>query len=553
MISRARLFGLLGGLCLGACASASVAPAPSSQSYADHLVGRLANLRQDHEAAADRYFSALARDPGNETLLEGAASASLAAGDIDGARRAARIAPRDGAPPTIELIRAADALAGGRAQQAGAALDRVAGRSSQGLMVRVMRVWTESGAGVDRAIADLAPYSAIRPYGALFAYQQALAFDFAGRNEEALSRYAEASVGGMFLPPAIERHADLLARTGAREDARALLTTEANRSNPALLAAAARSSNGGALASATLTPARGAAIGLYGLAALFAEENDPATALEALTLSLMLDPQFDAARLLFAQTQADQQQPDIANRALARVPPTSPYAASARVQQAWILFDAGREEEALTLVQSAVAGGDLRARRTLADMYRNQRRFSEAEAIYSDMIADQPSEWRLYFARGAARDQLDRWPEAEADFRRALELSPEQPDVMNYLAYTWVDRGENIDQALPMLRRAVELRPASGAIVDSLGWAYYRLGDYNQALLYLERAVELRPADAILNDHLGDVYWRLGRRIEARFQWRRALTLEPENPAALQAKIDNGLEEAPSPARSANR
>jgi tetratricopeptide (TPR) repeat protein len=420
-------------------------------------------------------------------------------------------------------------------------------------MVRVMRVWTESGAGVDRAIADLAPYSAIRPYGALFAYQQALAFDFAGRNEEALSRYAEASVGGMFLPPAIERHADLLARTGAREDARALLTTEANRSNPALVAAAARSTNGGALASTTLTPARGAAIGLYGLAALFAEENDPATALEALTLSLMLDPQFDASRLLFAQTQADQQQPDIANRALARVPPSSPYAASARVQQAWILFDAGREEEALALVQSVVAGGDLRARRTLADMYRNQRRFSEAEAIYSDMIADQPSEWRLYFARGAARDQLDRWPEAEADFRRALELSPEQPDVMNYLAYTWVDRGEHIDQALPMLRRAVELRPASGAIVDSLGWAHYRLGDYNQALLYLERAVELRPADAILNDHLGDVYWRLGRRIEARFQWRRALTLEPEDPAALQAKIENGLEEAPPPSRSANR
>jgi Flp pilus assembly protein TadD len=169
------------------------------------------------------------------------------------------------------------------------------------------------------------------------------------------------------------------------------------------------------------------------------------------------------------------------------------------------------------------------------------------------MIADQPSEWRLYFARGAARDQLDRWPEAEADFRRALELSPEQPDVMNYLAYTWVDRGEHIDQALPMLRRAVELRPASGAIVDSLGWAHYRLGDYNQALLYLERAVELRPADAILNDHLGDVYWRLGRRIEARFQWRRALTLEPEDPAALQAKIENGLEEAPPPSRSANR
>jgi Flp pilus assembly protein TadD len=218
-----------------------------------------------------------------------------------------------------------------------------------------------------------------------------------------------------------------------------------------------------------------------------------------------------------------------------------------------LLYDAGAHEEAVALMQRAVASGDARARRTLADLYRNTRRYSEAEALYAQMIGEQPDEWRLYFARGAARERLNRWADAEADFRRALQLSPEQPDVMNYLAYVWVDRGENLDEAMPMLRRAVELRPSSGAIVDSLGWAYYRLGDYDQALLYLERAVELLPADAILNDHLGDVYWSLGRRIEARYQWQRALALEPENPDAIQAKIDAGLEEAPLPMPSATQ
>lgn len=553
MIGGPRLAALLSGLYLSACASVAAPAAPSAQSYADHLIGRLANLNQDHEAAAARYFSALSRDRGNTTLLEGAASASLASGDFNGARRAARMAPRADAPPTVQLIRAADALAIGRAAQADAALDAVAGRSTQGLMVRTLRLWTGADDGdVDSAIAGLAPFASIRPYGALFSYQQAMALDYAGRNDEALALYAEASVGGVFLPPAIERHADLLARTGAVADAQELLATDVNRVNPALVAAAARSRQGIALAATPLSSARGAAIGLYGLAALLIEENDTTSALEALTLSLMLDPGLDAARLLSAQTLADQGRADLAGRTLARIPASSPYAASARVQEAWVLFDADRQDEALTLVQRASANGDVRARRALADMYRNLRRYDEAEGIYSGMIANQPNEWRLYFARGVARERLDRWPEAEADFSRALMLSPEQPDVMNYLAYTWVDRGENFDVALPMLRRAVELRPSSGAILDSLGWAHYRTGDYAQALLYLERAVELMPASSILNDHLGDVYWRMGRRIEARFQWQRALGLSPDDPAALQAKIESGLADAPT-ARSATR
>jgi len=517
------------------------------------LIGRLANLRQDHDAAAARYFSALSRDPGNAALLDGAASASLAGGDVASARRAARMAPRENAPASVQLIRAVDALRDGRVLQSETALDTVSGRGTQSLMARLMRVWTGAAQGeVDDAVAELRPLTAIRTYGALFSYQQAMALDYVGRNDDALAAYSEAASGGTFLPPSIERHADLLARTGAVAEAQALLALDTNRTNPALMAAATRSQRGEAVAVTPLTPARGAAMGLYGLSALFLQENDTISALEALTLSLMLDPELDAARLLFAQTQADQGRVETANRALAEVSAHSPYAATARVQQAWALFEAGQQDAALALVQAAVDGGDARALRTLANMNRSLGRYEIAEPLYSRLIADQPNEWRFYFARGAARERLDRWPGAEADFRQALTLSPEQPDVMNYLAYTWVDRGENLDEALPMLRRAVELRPASGAIIDSLGWAYYRQGDYAQALLYLERAVELEPADAILNEHLGDVYWRLGRRIEARFQWQRALSFEPSDAAALQAKIANGLSEL-APTRTVTR
>jgi Flp pilus assembly protein TadD len=237
---------------------------------------------------------------------------------------------------------------------------------------------------------------------------------------------------------------------------------------------------------------------------------------------------------------------------LAQIPPSSPYADSARVMEAWVLADTGQAEAALDLARQNAASGDLRAKRALADMYRNLEHYAEAEPIYTELIAAQPQDWRLYFARGAARDMLHRWPEAEADLRRALELSPDSADVLNYLGYTWVDRGEHMQEGLTMIERAAQLKPLSGAIIDSLGWAYFRMGDYERALESLERAVELEPADATLNDHLGDLSWRLDRRIEARFQWRRALSLEPRDAASIQAKLDHGLPPAP-PAHSARR
>ena len=152
--------------------------------------------------------------------------------------------------------------------------------------------------------------------------------------------------------------------------------------------------------------------------------------------------------------------------------------------------------------------------------------------------------------RGIAHERTRRWPQAEADLLKALELEPDQPFVLNYLGYSWVDQGLNLDRAKEMLHRAVDLRPEDGYIVDSLGWAYYRLGENDKAVTYLERAVELQPGDPVLNDHLGDVYWRVGRTREARFQWQRALTFEPESDQVplIQKKLANGLADAqPAP------
>lgn len=541
------------GLSLAACATASAPTAPRANAYADYLIGRVANARDDYTAASDRYFSALSRAPQDRALLEGALVASLAGGDEARARRAARMAPRIDAPAYAHIVRASDALVGQRWRAAAVELDEVEGAAAEEIIGRMLLVWARTGERrVEEGARDLAPLTQIRPYGGLFAYQQAMALDYAGRHAEALAAYEIAQNGGLWLPSGIERHADLLVRRGDRARAIEILSAEINRPNPALMAALERVRAGGQASDAPLTPARGAAIGLYGLSAVFQQESDSTSSLTSLSLALMLDPTFDGARLTFAQQQSRLGHTATARAMLARIPANSAYAGSARTMEAWILLEAGGEEEALALAQANAAGGEVRAQRTLAEMYRTLNRHADAEPLYTTLIAEQPNDWRLYFSRGVSRERLGRWPEAEADFQQALRLSPDQPDVLNYLGYTWVDRGERLEEGLAMIQRAVELRPASGAIIDSLGWAYYKLGDYAQAVEYLERAVELEPADATLNDHLGDVYWRLGRRIEARFQWQRALSFTPDDAAAIQAKIDNGLAPLPQ-TRSANR
>jgi Flp pilus assembly protein TadD len=160
------------------------------------------------------------------------------------------------------------------------------------------------------------------------------------------------------------------------------------------------------------------------------------------------------------------------------------------------------------------------------------------------VIAEQKTpDWRLYYSRGTALERLGRWPEAEADLQAALKQRPDEPELLNYLGYSWVDRGEHLKEGLAMVQKAVAADPRSGAMVDSLGWAYYRLGDYKKAVEELEQAVELEAGDPEINNHLGDAYWRVGRHDEAQFQWRRVLTLKPDDKikTSAEAKLASGL------------
>jgi len=544
---------LLSAVSLSACSTYAGAPPQTAQSYADFLIGRVANLREDHRVASDRFYSALRSAPQERYLIEGGVRAALSTGDARRAREIARLADRDMDVPVAQLVLATDALTAGRYAPARALLDRTQGAIEEEFAARMLTAWAKAGeARTDDAVADLARLTAPRPFSGVFVFQEAMALDLAGRNEEALASYVRAEGEGLWLPPGVIRHADLLVRMNRRDDALALMTRFANdTTNPEIADARARLAAGQPLGVGALTAARGAAIGLYGLGALLTQENYADDGLVILSLALMLDPELESAHLAFAEAQRDQGHNAEARQTLASLRPDSPYAESARLISAWILRDEGRQDEAIAAARAAAETGGRRAKVALGDLLRSFERYDEAEPIYTDLIGDSSDDWRLYFARGAARERLGRWQDAESDLRRALEVSPDQPDVLNYLGYTWVDRGEHLQEGLTMIARAAELRPNSGAILDSLGWAHYQLGNYEEALVHLERAVELEPADPILNDHLGDGYWRVGRRLEARFQWRRALTLSPSD--TLRGEIDRKIEAGlPAPAPLAN-
>jgi Flp pilus assembly protein TadD len=302
--------------------------------------------------------------------------------------------------------------------------------------------------------------------------------------------------------------------------------------------------------------AGGMADALLGIAEALNQERGAARAIVYARLALFLRTDLAEASLLIADILAEQDNLEGAIAVYQSVEDGSPLAYTAKLRMASAQHTLERREEAYQLLEELADAEPQRieALVQLADLARRDEEYARAEEAYSRAIArigaPAREHWTLYYARGIAYERLKRWPEAEADFLQALELEPEQPFVLNYLGYSWVDMGMNLDQAKGMLNRAVELRPNDGFVVDSLGWVYFRLGEFQNAVEQLERAVELEPGDPVINEHLGDAYWRVGREREARFQWRRALSLEPEDDAvaAIEEKLRSGL-----PDRERNR
>ena len=293
----------------------------------------------------------------------------------------------------------------------------------------------------------------------------------------------------------------------------------------------------------------GAAEALYGLGASIGRRGGEDLALIYLQLALYLEPSHAMALLSLGDLYEDLKKPDLAIKAYERVPTNSPLARNAQIQMAVDLDALDRTDEAKKSLEHVVADRpkDLEAIVELGNIQRGRKEFADCANTYGKAIDTLPkpekSNWVMFYFRGICYERSHQWPAAEADMKKALELFPEQPLVLNYLGYSWVDQGVHMDQGMDMIRRAVEQRPDDGYIVDSLGWAYFRTGNYDEAVKNLERAVELKPEDPTINDHLGDAYWRVGRVLEAHFQWTHAKDLkpDPEDLPKIEAKLKDGL------------
>ena len=520
----------------------------------NYLAGRHAQSRRDISAAADFLNAALEKDPGNRDLLHSVYLLSAIEGRIaDSLALARRVTAMDGDTPIADLALVVDDIKKGRFEAAEGRLEKTSTEGINVFMRPLMRAWALVALErVDEGLEALGPLTEKSGYKAMYDLHAALINERAGRLEAAEKHYTSAASGGLSLR-LVEFLGALYRRAGRPQEAEALFRKyQGEHPTSQLLEASmarlrAKSDKKHLIASV----ADGVAEALFGIASSLRTQNARETALIFGHLALYLKPDFPLTQILLADILESEDRLENAIAIYETIAPASEFSWSARLRVAGNLDRLDRHEEAMSRLRSLAGEDPANAEPfiNLGDILRRRERYPEAVVAYGEAVARIGTlgrrHWSLLYSRGIALERAKNWPAAEADFLKALEFEPNQPYVLNYLGYSWVDKGRNLDKARRMIETAVKLRPNDGYIVDSLGWALYRMGDLEKAARELERAVELRPEDPIINDHLGDAYWKVGRRAEARFQWHRALSLEPEAElvANIQAKIERGLTE----------
>ena len=523
----------------------------------NYLAAIVAGSERDTLAAATFFNEALRVDPKNRDLIDRAFVASLANGSIDQAAPLAKqVLTHDRGNGLARLTLAVDHIENDRWAPARAELARGGGDRSKDITSTLLTAWTYAGAGdTRRALATLDTLKE-DVFVVFRDYHAALIADLGGDVAVAQRRFAAAYGAEHNLLRVVDAYGRFLASHGHVDDARKVYKdfSEVLPNHPTIVAAIAALDAGKPLPPFVQNARQGAGEALFGLGSSGGRQGDELASLIYLRMSLNLAPQNALAIITLADVYERMKQGETAIDLYESVPKDDPLRVNADVQAALLLETLGKSKEATEHLQKVVAAHpeNEEALTALGNLQRSRKMFSEAAETYSRVLSLQKmpdkSQWILYYYRGIVNERNKHWPQAEADLKKALELNPDQPLVLNYLGYSWVDQGANLDEAFKMLRRAVDLRQRDGYVVDSLGWAYYRLGRYNDAVNELEKAIDLKPSDPVINDHLGDAYWRVGRKLEAQFQWNHARDLnpEPEELPKILDKIKNGLPDKPA-------
>lgn len=530
-----------------------------------YLAARHASVERDATAASAFYRAALRADPKNSELLDRAFIASLADGDIDEAVKLAdRILTVDKNNRVARLVAGVRALKQKQYTQAQQNVNQSIRGPITDLVATLVSGWASYGAGnTQAAVSSIDKLAGPEWYPIFKDLHTGMILELANKQKEAGVRFERAYK----LDDSALRVSDAYARWLSRNKDAAAATAvyeafdKKLARHPLVVEGIRETKAGKKLPPLAENPQQGAAEALYGIGASLTRRGGEDLALVYLQLALYLNPNHSLALLSLADLYESVKKPAMAIKVYERVPAASPLKRNAQIQLATDLDAVDRTEDGIKILNGVVADDpkDLEAIMALGNIERARKKFADCADTYSKGIdaqtgAEKPN-WVFYYFRGICFERSKQWAKAEGDLKKALEMQPEQPHVLNYLGYSWIDQGINLDDAMKMIRRAVDQRPDDGYIVDSLGWAYYRIADYENAVKNLERAIDLKPEDPTINDHLGDAYWRVGRTLEARFQWAHARDLKPEADELpkIEAKLRDGLPEDTSNAAAAEK
>ncbi len=526
-----------------------------------YLAARLASQNADYASAADFFTRAIAADPTNAAFLQDAIIAEVGRGAMDRAILKAQLLDQlDAKSQIADMVVLTDLAQRGDFAGAIAALD--AGRSSGALVDQLYRAWALVGQGqMSDATAQFDAVAASRGLQSFGLYHKALALAAAGDFEGAEQIFSGEAGGPLRATRrGIVAHVEILSQLERNSTAIELIDKIVGTGDAEFSAMRDRLAAGETLPFTVVTsPGDGVAEVYLTVASAMQGDAADINTLAFARMAEYLRPKDAEAILLGAQILEAQGQYDLAIETYARVERSDPAFAMAELGRADALISAGQTEAAIEALRQLARAEPDRPDiwSALGDTFRREERYAEAARAYDAAIASfkttNEAQWPVYYTRGIANEREKNWDAAEADFRKALELKPDQPQVLNYLGYSYLEMNTRLDEAMGMIERAVAARPDDGAIVDSLGWALYRMGRYPDSVTQMEQAVELMPVDPVINDHLGDVYWAVGRKREAEFQWRRALSFDPEEKEAvrirrkLEAGLDAVLEEEGAP------
>ena len=522
-----------------------------------YLAGRIARAQNETDYAVEFYRSALRKSPNSIVLLEQSLAAEASEGNWARAEKLARrlIVQRPGNRLSRMLLGLV-AFKDGSYKTATRHFRAAASDPIGDLTSVVARAWALVGRGDSRSALKMLRSKGKADWTNFYLdYHRALIADISGRKELARREYEKVFKRDSRTLRTALAYAHFAARNNDRELARTVLKLHSEKTqndpHPLVKAFLKRLDDKNEKFKPLVGNANeGLAEVLYGLGEALAGEGGVGVGIIYLHMALYLEPRHPFALAALASAYETIKRFERANESYDRIPSNSPLQIAIEVRKAINLNYMDKVSEAKSLLEKVIARNpkDIRAYEALGNIMRARKRYAEAIKFYSEAIEllgpPKKQHWTYYYSRGTCYERSKNWPPAETDLKKALELSPNRPLVLNYLGYSWIDQNRNLREGMSLIEKAVSLRPEDGYIVDSLGWAHYKLKNFEQAVRYLEKAVELKPEDPILNDHLGDAFWRVGRDREARFQWSQSLTLldpEDEETPKLKKKIKKKL------------